>query len=148
MKVLFLDIDGVLNSTRSAVAFSGYPHSLMPDQLEMFDHVALALVRRITSQGVSVVMSTSWRYHFNAVEFAHALKLPVFDVITPILRGPRGKGIAAWLKVRDDVSHWAIVDDDSDMLPEQMPRFVKTDLTVGMSLKNYEELCRILEIKA
>lgn len=147
MKVLFLDIDGVLNSTRSAVAFCGYPHSLMPDQLAMFDHVALALVRRITSQGVSVVMSTSWRHQFNSMEFADALRLPVIDV-TPILRGPRGKEIAAWLKVRDDVSHWAIVDDDSDMLPEQMPRFVKTDHSVGMSLKNYEDLCRILEIEA
>jgi hypothetical protein len=43
MKVLFLDIDGVLNSARTAVACRGYPMDLDGYHRAMFDEVALGL---------------------------------------------------------------------------------------------------------
>ena len=113
MKVLFLDIDGVLNSRRTAVAFGSYPHKLA--HLERFDHAALGLVRRLCEAGVSVVLSSSWREEYQHSEIGRALDLPIIGG-TPVLSGSRGSEIAAWLVEHEDVRTWAIVDDDPDML--------------------------------
>ena len=60
MKVLFLDIDGVLNSTRTAVANGGYPHEL--HHREAFDWTSIKLLQRLCdSAGVLVVLSSAWR---------------------------------------------------------------------------------------
>ena len=64
----------------------------------------------------------------------------------PSLLGCRGDEIAAWLTAHPKVKEWAIVDDDSDMLPEQLPRFVKTDGNEGLSFANFERLCAIFGI--
>ena len=45
MKVLFLDIDGVLNSTKTCVAFGGYPMEL--HHIEAFDKAAIRLIQRL-----------------------------------------------------------------------------------------------------
>jgi hypothetical protein len=38
----------------------------------------------------------------------------------------RGKEIKAWLEAHPDVTRYAIVDDDNDMLPEQQEHYFKT----------------------
>lgn len=142
MKVLFLDIDGVLNSTRSAAAFGGYPHKL--DQADMFDRVAIGLVQRLCQEtGAAVCISSSWRPEYTAQEFADAFGVPVIGK-TPYVQGPRGAEIAAWLAAKDDVERYAIVDDDGDMLPEQIPYFVQTSCAAGLSFADYEGLKAIL----
>jgi len=40
-KVLFLDLDGVLNSARSCYALGGFPHGFDSANMAKFDHVAL-----------------------------------------------------------------------------------------------------------
>lgn len=143
-KVLFLDIDGVLNSVRSSVAYNGFPHDFTPKDMAKFDHVAIALIRRLCEvTDCSIVLSSSWRMGSTIHETAGALDLPVFDA-TPVLPGCRGDEIKAWLSGRPEVTTYAIVDDNSDMLDEQKPYFVKTDEFVGLSLKNYEDLAKLL----
>lgn len=144
MKVLFLDIDGVLNSCRTAVAFGGYPMKL--EHLGAFDGVAVRLIQRMCDiGGVKVVLSSAWRLDYTAEEVAKALDLPVIDRTPVFPLGPRGKEIQHWL----DNNHWtsyAIVDDDADMLPEQRAFFVKTEHEEGLSFKNYQRLCQILNV--
>ncbi len=48
---------------------------------------------------------------------------------------PRGKQIRDWLVVHPGVPTYAIVDDDSDMLHEQMPRYVKTGYELGLGAR-------------
>ena len=51
MKVVFLDIDGVLNSVRSCIAYDGYPWQGDSDEereWHKFDQVAIALLRVCT----------------------------------------------------------------------------------------------------
>ena len=61
IKVIFLDIDGVLNSTRSAVAFHGYPMNVEKPHMERFDHVAVALIKKICDDtGAKIVLSSGW----------------------------------------------------------------------------------------
>lgn len=69
-----------------------------------------------------------------------ALRLPIIDS-TPVLNGRRGHEIAHWLAAHPEVTTWAIVDDDSDMLPEQRHRFVQTDFSDGLSFRGYLDLC-------
>jgi len=145
MKVLFLDIDGVLNSRRTAVAFGSYPHKLA--HLDRFDHAALGLVRRLCDAGVSVVLSSSWREEFPHADIGRALDLPIIGG-TPVLSGSRGSEIAAWLAAHEDVRTWAIVDDDRDMLDGQRGCFVQTDPDNGLLWGDYLALCAILSVEA
>ena len=146
MKVLFLDIDGVLNSARSCIANHGYPHGFEPDQLAMFDHIAVGLIRGLCAKGgVSVVVSSAWRilHHWDAI--GRGLDLPTMDS-TPRLVGERGKEIAAWLAAHPEVTQYAIVDDDDDMLPEQRPFFVRTNGMDGLMYADFEKLCSIFGV--
>ena len=146
LRVLFLDIDGVINSTRTAVACGvGYPHELT--QLDRFDGVALALIRKLCHIGeLSVVLSSTWRMSFHYHKVANALDLPII-ASTDTNGKLRGEEIARWLEAnKDRVESYAIVDDDSDMLEEQMDRFVKTDGHEGLSWKNYSDLCTLFGV--
>lgn len=144
MKVLFLDIDGVLNSKRTSVAFDGYPHSFSTSDMRRFDMVAVALIRRLCAvTGASVVLSSDWRYDHTAHAVANALDLPVMGA-TPKLPGPRGLEINAWLAEHPEVEQYAIVDDIAAMLESQQMRFVQTDDEVGLSLRDYSTLLQIL----
>lgn len=139
MKVLFLDIDGVLNSTRTCVAHGGYPHDFT--EMRAFDRVAIKLLQRMCdSAGVQVVLSSAWRITHSAKEAADALGLPIIDV-TPNLGTKRGEEIAAWLAKHPEVTDYAIVDDDSDMLPGQMHRFVHTSGHEGLTWQCFSQLC-------
>jgi hypothetical protein len=148
MKVLFLDIDGVLNSDRTAFAHGGYPHNFSPDHLALFDRTAIALVRRLCADhGVQIVLSSTWRYHFPVWKVAEGLDLPVIGH-TPKPADceymNRGREIALWLSEHPEVTHYAIVDDINAMLPEQQPYFVQTDERDGLSLGDYARLAHIL----
>jgi hypothetical protein len=140
-KVLFLDIDGVLNSRRSCVAFGQYPLSFCEGDMGKFDRVAIALIRKLCEEtGTSIVLSSDWRGSFTPREAANGLNLPIIDA-TPILySGSRGMEINMWLTDNPEVTTYAIVDDNNWMLPDQQARFVQTDETYGLTLENYRQL--------
>lgn len=148
MKVLFLDIDGVLNSERTRVAFRGMPHDLTPDHLAMFDPVGLNMIQGLCARGgVSVVVSSAWRITHHWDDIGRALDLPTIDR-TPSLLGCRGDEIADWLRRHPEVETWAILDDSADMLPEQLPRFVRTDLHDGVRWADFVKLCQLFGVDA
>lgn len=135
-KILFLDVDGVLISARSCAAFGSYP---------AFDEVAIALLQRLCdAANVGVVLSSDWRLCNGFTEAAEAFGLPIIDR-TPKLGGARGFEIRAWLELRPDVTHYAILDDRDDMLPEQLPHLVQTDSHNGMAWEDFQALCRLYE---
>lgn len=144
-KVLFLDIDGVLNSRRTVIATGGYPHSFEPSCRARFDWVAVRMIRELCEkEGASIVLSSSWRHGKNSVhECANGLDLPIFDK-TPDLPGVRGEEIQDWLNRHPEVTHYAIVDDNSDMLGSQADHFVQTSEEDGLSFSDYVALGRIL----
>jgi hypothetical protein len=56
----------------------------------------------------------------------------------------RGNEIAEWLSRHPEVTSWAIVDDDGDMLPDQRARFVQTSGFDGLTRSKAERLIAIL----
>ena len=141
MKVLFLDIDGVLNSHRTAIAFGGM------FGVDKLDPIAVRLVRGIVDTAdACVVLSSSWRLTHDFRELGKQLDLPMIDR-TPSLVGPRGKEIKAWLDGHPECTRYAIVDDDGDMLPEQTPYFVQTNMREGFTWASAERLCEVLGVR-
>lgn len=146
MKVLFLDIDGVLNSTRSAVALHGYPRVYAVEDGSCFDQIAVHLIRGLcAASGAKIVLSSTWRLSDQWERIGPALDLPIIDR-TPSLLGPRGAEIARWLADHPEVEQWAIVDDDSDMLDGQLSRFVKTSHFDGLTWEPFSRLCELLGV--
>jgi hypothetical protein len=153
-KVLFLDIDGVLNSQKTCEAFGsplkgGFPHGFDADNMALFDHAAIALIRKLCEKtDASIVLSSSWRIIHSVHECANGLDLPIFDR-TPSLNWHgrvRGDEIATWLTEHPEVTRYAIVDDDSDMLDWQKSRFVQTNYQEGLTFRNYEDLLCLLGV--
>lgn len=148
MKVLFLDIDGVLNSSRSCIAFNGYP---WPDcDWNKFDDVAVGLLREaIRLTGAVCVLSSSWRVGMEDKEIGDLsvrLGVPIIGKTRSSYGSEkRGIQIQDWLNEHQEVSRYVIVDDDSDMTREQKRFFVKVDPDAGLSYENYHKILRILE---
>lgn len=146
LRVLFLDIDGVLNSHRSCFALGGISHDASPSGLTQFDPIALAMVQGLCrGAGLSVVLSSTWRIHRDWRDLGPQLGLPIIDR-TPRLSGVRGTEIKAWLDANPGVESYAIVDDDSDMLEDQMPRFVQTRGTEGLLFADVEALAALFGV--
>jgi hypothetical protein len=132
MKVIFLDIDGVLNVyCQSRDKYGCNFHQHLVDNLQTI----------IDATDAKIVISSSWRV--DGIDIMRAMwdsrKLPgtIIDV-TPDLyytySGPdgdddysRGDEIQLWLDSHYDVTDYVILDDDNDMLPNQMKNFVQTN---------------------
>jgi hypothetical protein len=146
-RVLFMDIDGVLNSQRTVEATGSYPHSLETSQLGLFDWIAIGMLRKLCEQEeVGIVLSSSWRHGQKPGDFVKAFDLPVF-AFTPDLMDCRGIEIQQWLDNHPEVEHWAIVDDNSDMLVSQAVHFVQTYENDGLTYENVVMLRHILQGK-
>lgn len=137
MKILFLDIDGVLNSVKF---FNTLPHGFTTTRSdEILDPEAIERVNKIINEtGAKIVVSSSWRIGLSLVELQILLKDHGItgDIIgmTPSLsfKGRRrGHEIQAWLNNHLEVIDFIILDDDSDMV-HLMPALVKTSYQEGL----------------
>ncbi len=140
--ILFLDIDGVLNNHHRMHTSKG-TQFLCP--------IACGrLIEMVERVGVQIVLSSTWRKHPEDVEFLRCAGIldcahedwrtphGLFNIIGSVGEEPiyssaqRGDEIADWLKRHPEVETYAIVDDDSDFLPEQLPYFVQTSNKLGL----------------
>lgn len=140
--ILFLDFDGVLCTPRQAYANADL------GLLGCLDPVAMRFLDRICYEHpVKVVISSTWRigndslYFHGLFKAAGCYKLASSihkDWATPRLSGFRGLEIMDWLERNVDTVHdYLIIDDESDMLDNQMSRFVKTSMNDGMLTEHY-----------
>jgi len=160
VKLLFLDIHGVLNSwsyfSRSDVEkFDGWQ--------EAFDVEAVERLNRILeSTGAVVVVSSSWRMVFGSGYIELFLRklgfrrtiigaTPVLAIRTTGSDGrtiDRGHEIANWLNALGSrVESYVIIDDDGDMLDEQLASFVKTSMRHGLLDEHVERAIEVLGLK-
>lgn len=123
MKVLFLDIDGVLNSRSS----TNFKNNLWP-----IDYYMAFMVGKIKlDTGCEVVLSSSWRLHPDGFRIVNDTIVELFDKTPSALGGFRGEEIKSWLSDHPEVTKYAILDDDSDFYPDQ-PLF-KTSFESGLT---------------
>ena len=128
MKVLFLDIDGVLNvNYYGRDQYGRIFHSEFVDNLE----------RIINETGAKIMISSSWRHRglqrmLDMWEFRN-LPGEVIGVTPDLYRHidfegertmVRGDEIQAILDRMPEITNYVILDDDEDMLPSQLGNFV------------------------
>ena len=134
-KVLFLDIDGVLNNS-NLIGKSG-PDALDPD--------ALTFIKILENFGVEIVISSTWRKLYKIWDLQAMLGVKTKTVTPYRPDETRGHEIKAWLDWWEP-SCYAIIDDENDMLPEQQPFFVQTTWRDGMQQEHFDKICQILKV--
>lgn len=147
-KILFLDLDGVLNSKRSAVGLGGRPFDMTPEDRAKFDPCAIGMVRYLQQKlEVEVVLSSTWRDSYYFKDISGWLGLEEFVDQTPTRMDEwRGYEIKAWLDEHGaDVEKYAILDDIPNMLDEQEPYFVQTNDDIGFSYRDFLRLRMFFE---
>lgn len=148
MKLIFLDIDGVLNTHRDFFEASYYGHEYNKGN-EIISRGNLAALDHLVAQtGAKIVISSTWRHHFKSSQLHEMFKIrgfkaPRTTIIgkTPDRRkgfssGPeyfRGDEIHAFLEDRDDVENYVILDDIPErwFSEEQQEHFIETDFYGG-----------------
>lgn len=127
MRVLFVDVDGVLNNAQTRARFGRYTG---------IDPSLVSRLRQVTdATGCTVVLSSTWRLYpdFRAEVARHF----DFQDRTPEIPGiDRGRGaeIQSWLNAHlMEVDDYAILDDDRDMLDGQLDHCFFTDPDVGIT---------------
>ena len=149
-KILFLDIDGVLNTDRQQ--WYCQMNSIAPvDKFGYaFDSKAVENLATILEEtGAEIVISSSWK--FLGLQTLQKMwkdrNMPgtILD-ITPD-GDNKGLKIDEWLlKHEGQISGYAIIDDENDMQPEQQGHFVQTNSQFGITLKDAERVITILRL--
>lgn len=145
-KVIFLDIDGVLCSARSAAAHDGYPVAQDPTTWDKFDSTAIALLgEAMEHTGAQLVLTSSWRMHANLGALEYRLGRPIRDVTRDDAPGDtRGHQIQDWLMVNPDVTKYAILDDKQQFLPQQDAMLALTSERNGFLLGHFDKVLQLL----
>ncbi len=135
MKVIFLDVDGVLNSVKDKFS----------QTLETSSHLMLLseLVQRTNAE---IVLSSSWR---GVPSLRRVLDDKLHEVnvviasVTRSLPGTRGVEIKDWL-IDKNVDSFVILDDDDDMDEMTNTNLVLVNANNGLQRKDVENALKIL----
>ena len=167
MKVIFLDIDGVLNNAEHCKYLheSGVAPNMGFGQIweldrGIFNDVTLGWDNRNVSAlkyilfetNAKIVISSTWRKGRTTAFFRKCFKVhnlnPDIIGMTPELSHSwyRGDEINAWMENhKRDVTHWVSLDDDGDFHPEN--NLVQTSMETGLTWTEAEKAIDILKGK-
>jgi hypothetical protein len=123
MKVIFLDIDGVLNCDKTPNPRK-FPYIVDRKLLARFNEL-------VEGTGAKVVLSSTWRCDPAGVFAARHWGVPFIDVCPDRPKSPRREEIRSWLADHPSVTRFVVIDDEDDGL-DDLPLFQpssKTGLT-------------------
>jgi hypothetical protein len=167
MKIIFLDIDGVLNPLHYMNALykmwkASFGQLKSKDDYGdlFFDQNCDALRKIIEATGAKIVISSTWRKegmqhlldmwkHRNLPgeiigltpteqDLVNSGKFQFLDEVC------RGDEIKFWIEAFNFNGNYIIIDDTKDMLKEQEPFFIKTNSYFGLSEKEADQAIKIL----
>ena len=142
-RIIFLDIDGVLNSNNFYVNF--YEKHEKKDLCNDIDPRAVEILNRLCEEiKAKVVISSCWRIGSTTEEMQKAFNDLgcTFEIIgvTPIINFSmcRGLEVQEWISRNIDYKNfpydnYVIIDDDSDFFIHQEKHFFNTDNFVGLT---------------
>jgi len=131
MKVIFLDVDGVLNCEttiqRTAQGFIGVD----PEKVKLLKKI-------VKRTGAYIVLSSTWReedYSLRSItKILEKAGMRIYDC-TPIMpRQRRGVEVQAWLDEHPSVTRYVILDDIPEFYGDQLKWYIKTHFYDGTGL--------------
>lgn len=122
MKVLFLDIDGVVNNRTSN----------MKTHFPLDEYCAFLIGKIQLDTNCKVVLSSAWRHLPDGIEEIKKRVVDIYDTTGQCCSGIRGVEIYNWVQ-KHKPEKYAILDDDSDMLLWQKDHFFQTKSEVGIT---------------
>uniref|UniRef100_A0AB39AJD6 Uncharacterized protein n=1 Tax=Vibrio phage P018-4 TaxID=3229728 RepID=A0AB39AJD6_9CAUD len=156
MKIIFLDIDGVLNSDS---ILSEYIPEIDGEYYPYQKHLVDNLNQVLTSTGAKIVVSSTWRLGESVQRLQYLLthmgvkgevigKTDSYSDRFVV----RGNEIFKWIIDNEemlgchhyDFEDYAIIDDDSDMLYDQRNNFVHTNGREGLTPEDVNKAIEIL----
>lgn len=163
--VIFLDFDGVLN-TENYICCRIYAGEKLSDGFgHLFDPLAMCFLESLLKKtDAKIVVSSSWRlsgikwmrelwktrgYYGEIADVTFSKTTTWYAKQKKILekkseRITRGDEIYAYLKTHPGIKNYVILDDDTDMLPEQEDHWVITNQMYGFDCRSYERALEIL----
>lgn len=143
MKVLFLDIDGVLNcaTTQEKVGrgtFAAFPG--LDARL-----VGLLGAWLLEHPEVSVVISSSWRLDEDQLDLIREAGIPFIGITRNMTN--RATEIDDWLNAHPEVETFAILDDIEHFSAWWRPYFVKTAYETGLTEADLRKVEGILYMR-
>jgi hypothetical protein len=137
MKVIFLDIDGVLNCKKTSNPRK-FPYVVDPKLLKRF-------LRLLERSGAKVVLTSTWRYDPAGLFSAKHWGIPFIDITPDMPKKARRNEVLSWLKTHPKVKRYVVIDDEDDEL-DDLPLFQPSALT-GLTEEIVNGLVRYLEGK-
>lgn len=158
MKIIFLDVDGVINAIDSIAI----PPDTFYFEGEPFSAGALNLLKKLAEEApAEIVLSSGWRLEKKNYQIIERLlklyNLEIFDV-TPrlysrgsyipfhLLEKIRSKEIGMWLTENNSIKEYVILDDlilDTLCFPAK-DHFVQTNPLDGFLPSDFQEAAKIL----
>lgn len=158
MKIIFLDVDGVLNTTKTTEMFEEYTF--------VEDEKVQLLKQLVTRTGAEIVLSSSWRYGWwvkrkvnptpsdlSSIRLFDALEKKLSEYGLELLdhtdeTSTRGQEIAWWLESWDGepIESFVILDDMhlSYLLPHTS-HVVSTSISKGLTQVHVDRAVNILK---
>lgn len=167
-KVVFLDIDGVVNTLiidtkpfktdRGQISRDGFYYKLnMPDDGEVSNRQAVMWLNKLCKEtNAKIVITSTWRFGNGGLEktkkaLYNSGLLKEIEIIGETPRkynynNIRGYEIEEYLNQHPEIDNYVIIDDDLDILTKQMNNFVATDTNIGMTYNTYVRAKEILNV--
>lgn len=144
MKVIFLDVDGVLNNSNTKALTPGGWMGVSKTLVKRLQRVAAAT-------NAKVVLTSTWKdadkleldYLYKKLNFCKPIDFTIEKGSTFY----RGGSIADYIKTHQDIEQFVILDDHLFDFEEQnlLDHFVLTNQRIGLTEENTEQAIRILK---
>lgn len=146
MNIIFLDVDGVLNSMTHLIKlyeknkkpFFGFDTPFDPDCLKNLKELVIQTNSKIVvsstwrkrQKGIEILLENLKKYELDKSVIGYT---PIFN--TNVTRGTEIKAYLSNLKENASKLNFIILDDESDM-DELLPHLIKTDANLGLTSEN------------
>lgn len=152
MNIIFLDVDGVLNSVNNLIRIHKKTNKSYSCYSYPFDYECLENLKELVFRTKSnIVISSSWRKSKEGMQkLFEVLKMYELDELvigaTPFLGTNRGEEISKYLDSIKyiDIINFVILDDDNDM-ENLSDHLVLINNMTGLTHENVDEALKMFE---
>lgn len=156
MKIIFLDIDGVLNTIQTFIDINREYQITGEKRIEIDEFRVELLKKIIAKTDAKIILSSSWKHYFqknnhniiprskrgkDLVKIFHKYELEIYDMTPDLPNHLREDEIEEYLISHDNIENFVIIDDDTYPLTKFIgSNIIKTSFTDdGEMIKNMDQ---------